>query len=65
MGKTIFIILIEPEARMAEVHPVAYTTLEAAQKVIRETFSNPEQKSDTIFRDEAYTYFYIERVEVM
>lgn len=62
--KTIFIIQIHVEACEGFVFQQGYTTLEAAQRAIRQGFNNPEQRSDTVFRDKDYTYYYIEKVEV-
>lgn len=62
--RTVFIIQVAVEACEAFIHPQGYATLEDAQAAIREKFDRPEQKSDYVFRDKDYTYYYIERVEV-
>lgn len=62
--KTIYIIQVAVEACETFIHPQGYTTLADAQNAIREAFNGPEQKSDYVFRDKDYTYYYIERVEV-
>ena len=62
--RTIFIIQDTPEASDSYIDPQGFTTLESAQEALRKEYNHPEQRSVTMFRDEDYTYYYIERVEV-
>ena len=43
---------------------LASETKEEARDAIRELFKYPEEKQESIFRDEAYTYYFIEEVQV-
>lgn len=60
----IFVITIRPEACDGFMHPKAYKTLEAARKVIKDNYGNPREKLLNVFRDNDYTYYYIDVLTV-
>ena len=64
MPRKIYVIHICPEAADSHVWPDGYKTKEEARDAIRELFKYPEEKQESIFRDEAYTYYFIEEVQV-
>ena len=56
----IFVIMIAPEACNSFLHPKAYKTLEDARNAIRDEYGAPREKLLNTFRDNDYTYYYID-----
>jgi len=61
----IYTITIAPEACDAFLHPKAYKTLAEAKNVIRDEYGAPEEKMELVYKDKDYTYYYIDKLEVM
>ena len=60
----IYTIMIAPEASAAFLHPKAYRTLAEAKNVIRDEYGAPEEKTELVYKDKDYTYYYIDHLEV-
>lgn len=61
--KTLYAIMVEPEAYEAELFSFAYETLADAQEEIRASYGDVEAKSDYVFKDKDYTYYKIIPIE--
>lgn len=60
----VYVITIAPEACGAFVYPKAFRSMEDAQRVLREEYNNPSERSYAVYRDSDYTYYYIDKLEV-
>lgn len=62
---TVFVITVAPEACEAYLHPQAFRKLEDAQQTLKEKYNDPAERSYCVYRDSDYTYYYIDRLEVI
>lgn len=60
----VYVITIAPEACDAFVYPRAFRSIEDAKRVLREEYHDPAERSDGVYRDSDYTYYYIDKLEV-
>lgn len=61
----VYVITIAPEACDAYLHTQAFRKLEDAQRTLREKYNNPAERSYCVYRDSEYTYYYIDKLEVV
>lgn len=61
----VYVITIAPEACDAFVYPRAFRSMEEAKRVLHEEYHDPAKRYDGVYRDSDYTYYYIDKLEVV